>query len=332
MLRQNFTHVSEKAPLNNSGASPRLRHHKKWDDDGVASTVGTIMALMVGMTLLSLFTGQYVPVWMEENEASHMSSAYGQFATLKQAVDMQILAGSLQGTSQVQMFTPVKLGAEGIPMFAAPTIGRLWLYRSNSYNNISFSFNTTVSVVNYTTATGGAIQLEVANRYFTPQKLIYESDALILKQPDGEYMKATPQFLITRAGGNTYIISYTQVDLRGDDTDNTGSGTVGIQTTLRSVTTTTFTNLTDEAVLALPYLYINQTSWFGQTWYSAFNQTLSSSGMRYGIDYDIVSTVKYTKNFDVLTEVSVRINPAAISRFTLRTAIIELSTAEMGAA
>src|SRR5437867_8242758 len=53
------------------------------DEKGVASTVGTIMALLVFLTFLSLIVNQYVPVWMKDSEASHMNGALGQFGGLK---------------------------------------------------------------------------------------------------------------------------------------------------------------------------------------------------------------------------------------------------------
>lgn len=302
------------------------------------------MALMVFLTALSMFTSQYVPVWMEENEASHMATAYGQFAALKQAVDLQILAGTIQGTSPVQMFSPVKLGAEGIPMFASPTPGYLSIYRSLSYDNVSFSFNTSSSrLQNMSYAAGGTIKLSSPNRYYIEQDLAFENDALILKQPDGQYMKATPQFIVTRVG-NQYLISYTQVDLRGDDAEYIGFGTRGVQTLMKSTTTTTYTNLTNESFLGVPaqypYLYINHTTFYERAWNVSFNQTLSNAGLRWGLnlndtntDYTIVSTLKpYADSFETFWEVSIQIKPHLISRFSLTIANIEISTAELGAA
>jgi hypothetical protein len=311
----------------------RLRPHKRWDDEGVASTVGTIMALMVFLAFLSMFTSQYVPVWMEENEASHMSEVYGQFAALKQAVDMQVLAGAIQGTSPIEMFSPVKLGANGIPMFAAPTAGALSINRGGSYNNISFSFSTGTTVTNFTTTSGGTIKLYAGNRYFIPQEVAYENDALILKQSDGQYMKATPQFTVTPSGG-MYQISFTQMDLRGDDINYIGFGTRGIKTSMRSATTTTFTNLTGDIASGArhQWLYINQTTWYEKAWYASFNQTLSTAGLSWGTDYMITSTIRpNTDPIDDFYQISIRIDPSLISRLSLTVANVEVSTAEMGA-
>jgi hypothetical protein len=347
MLRPNFSRTYGCPHLIGSGAdeNTRLKRHKKWNDEGVASTVGTIMAMMVFLAALSMFTSQYVPVWMEENEASHMAGAYGQFAALKQAVDMQVLAGAIQGTANVQMFSPVKLGAEGIPMFAAPTPGYLTISRSNSYDNVSFSFNVSTSmsgfnasasIVDYDMNTGGTIKLYVGNRYYIAQELAFENDALILKQPDGQYMKATPQFTVTGPPGGPYQMSYTQLDLRGDNVNYIGFGTRGIKTIMKSTSTTTFTNLTSEKSIGIPanhpLLYINHTTYYERAWYSIFNQTLSSAGLLWGFDYNITSSVKSAPgSIDVLSEISVQINPNLISRFSLTIANIEISTSEMGA-
>ena len=345
MLSNNFTFNCRKiANCSQSGGSRTgIRRHPSWNDEGVASTVGTIMALMVFLAFLSMFTNQYVPVWMEENEASHMNVVYGQFASLKQATDMQIMAGIIQGSSPIQIFSPVKLGADGIPMFAAPTPGYLSVYRSSSYDNVSFSYDSNASTFSvipnirpHSSHTGGTIKMYAPNRYYVEQELAYENDALILKQPDGQYMKASPQFVVNKAG-SFYHISYGQLDIRGDDNSYVGYGTRGIQTSLKAASSTTFTNLTAGSH---PYLYINHTTWYEGAWNSTFNNTLAEAGMTWGTpsqlaagtaQYTIVSTLLVTDLFDKFYEVSVRIDPDIVSRFTLTVANIEVSTTELGA-
>jgi hypothetical protein len=208
---------------------------------------------------------------------------------------------------------------------------------------VSFSFNTSASVVDYAARTGGAIKLFVENRYYVAQELAFENDALILKQPDGQYMKATPQLTITPSGG-MYQISYTQIDLRGDDVNFIGFGTRGVKTIMKSTSTTTFTNLTGEQSLGIPathpFLYINHTTYYERAWNTSFNQTLSNSGLRWGLDitnpntdYTITRTLKSNPTaINDLWEVSLRIKPDLISRFSLTIANIEISTSELGAA
>src|SRR5207247_9334959 len=62
------------------------------DERAVASTIGTVMALLVFLTFLSVIVNQYVPIWMKDSEASHMNTALGQFGGFKGEVDIQMLA------------------------------------------------------------------------------------------------------------------------------------------------------------------------------------------------------------------------------------------------
>ncbi len=322
----------------------RVKPRKRWNDEGVASTVGTIMALMVFLAFLSMFTNQYIPVWMEENESAHMIIAYGQFSNLKQSIDMQILVGIIHGSSPVSIYTPITLGASGVPIFAAPTAGYLGAYNSISYDNVSFSFNmNNVSVPMIydfrspldTSTLGGTILLEAPNRYYVAQTLAYENDAIILKQADGEHMKSDPQLIVHRSG-NDFDISYTQVDLRGDDSRYVGFGTRGIQTTLGAVSSMTYNTITkvNETNHNVNF-YINHTTRYKNAWYTSFNNTLSSAGMSWGSDFSLhdyfIETINISSDpLHPFATVSLRINPDSISRFTLTTAHIELVTSEAG--
>src|SRR2546422_9796986 len=97
------------------------------DEKGVASTVGTIMALLVFLTFLSMIVNQYVPVWMKDSEAAHSNSALGQFGALKGAIDLQILSAQMARSDYVPVTaaSAITIGAEGVPIFASPSIGTL---------------------------------------------------------------------------------------------------------------------------------------------------------------------------------------------------------------
>ena len=230
----------------------RLTRRLSWDDEGVASTIGTIMSLMIFLTFLSMFMNQYVPIWMEDNEASHMNNVEGQFANLKQSIDMQILAG-LMGNYEVTLYTPITLGAQGIPMFAAPTMGQLSTNPDQSNTSASISFVYAIDGVNYTInpSSSGNIKLIVPNRYFVPQTIVYENDAIILTQNEGELIKAPPQ-LNLRKEGTRYNMAFTMISIVSDNQTYNGFDNRGVTTYLRSAVTTTyedynvFMNVTDD--------------------------------------------------------------------------------------
>src|SRR6266571_1420602 len=103
-----------------SGESMRvLIRELRSDERGVASTVGTIMALLVFLTFLSLIVNQYVPVWMKDSEAAHMNTALGNFGSLKGAIDLQVLASQ---------------AARNAGVFYIPTTG-IYIMQLKLYNN-----------------------------------------------------------------------------------------------------------------------------------------------------------------------------------------------------
>src|SRR5437879_1463520 len=185
------------------------------DEEGVAATVGTIMALLVFLTFLSLIVNQYVPVWMKDSEASHMNGALGQFGGVKGAIDLQILAAEAARTSgthyiPVTASSAVNLGVDGVPIFSAPTIGALQAIPDAGSFSIQFSYipnkavPSQVATVNETSS--GAIQLSVGNRYYIAPTMAYDNGAVIRYQSDGQTIRAQPTFVVVKTN-NTLDVS-----------------------------------------------------------------------------------------------------------------------------
>jgi len=253
-----------------------IAHKLKWDDEGVASTVGTIMALLIFLTFLSMIINHYVPVWMKDTESSHMNVAYGQFGNLKQNIDIQALFASmseLTGERYVPtvIFNPITLGVDGVPIFSAPTIGDLnadqdlnpwnvWFeYYPSKFSNINHIVNETAK---------GAINLEVRNRYFVPQTLVYENGAVIRVQNDGMILRAEPGFEV-RIINNTEEITMVLVSLLGSG-GMQGTTTEGVHTKVVSAST-------DDYKRVFTDVYINHTSPYGLAWYAFYNKTLNDA-------------------------------------------------------
>src|SRR5947209_19573449 len=66
------------------------------DERAVASTIGTVMALLVSLTFPSAIVNQYVPIWLRDSEASHMNTAPGQSGAAKGDTDLQTLAAQAE--------------------------------------------------------------------------------------------------------------------------------------------------------------------------------------------------------------------------------------------
>ena len=258
-----------------------IRRDLRRDERGVASTVGTIMALLVFLTFLSLIVNQYVPVWMKDSEAAHMDTGVGQFAGIKGAIDFQVL-GALMARNAGSFFIPspastsVTLGVDGVPIFSSPTTGTLNSLPDAGAWTVAFQYSINVNGLftysNVYQNSSGQIDLNVANRYYPPGDVVYENGAVIRSQPDGQIVRAAPIF----QAGITSSQTATNLTVAFELVSLYGSGSMA-GTTTQIVDTKVFgVDQQDYAPLSKD-LYINHTSSYGLAWFNFFNSTLSSS-------------------------------------------------------
>lgn len=196
--------------------------------------IGTILALTVILGFISMIVLYWVPVAMEDNEASHMRTVMDQFSKMKNTIDNQIL------TNDVDIkYTPVKLGAEGFPMFERETQSQLNLQPYGEQTKIIFEDSG-----EYLEETAsGSIELEALNRYYPKQTIIYENGAVILYQKSGDIMKIEPNFQVEMAPSGV-IISTTLISLLHESEEGIGGiGTVGVSTRLLYVDEWTYDSL-----------------------------------------------------------------------------------------
>ena len=263
----------------------------------MASTVGTIMALLVFLTFLSLITNQYVPVWMKDSEAAHMGEALGQMGNFKSEIDLQILAAQ---TAQLvnrhyipaTAFSSIKLGVDGVPIFSSPTLGELTINQAEAPWTIWYRYtisgnNTTVPEA--TCACGGSIRLEAFNRFFVRGSIVYENGALIRSQFDGQIVKGDPSFqtIVTNTSAQ---VDFTLIQLFGSGAF-VGVGAEGLQARVISVDLQEYANIQTD-------IFVNHTTFYGPAWYRFFNTTLAAA---YGITANLYKTnplFQLTQDFD----------------------------------
>ncbi len=327
---------------NNKGHNiKRLTRRLSWDDEGVSSTIGTIMAMMIFLTFLSMFMNQYVPIWMEDNEATHMNDVEGEFATLKHSINIQILAG-MMGKYDVSLYSPVTLGAQGIPMFAAPTMGQLSVNPdpADSKSEINWVYNVTGASSPedgnrmFWSNSSGMVRLLVPNRYFVIQTMVYENDAIILSQKEGELVKAPPQITF-RQEGSRYNMVITQISMIGNNQTFNGFDNRGITTYLRSATTATYDDVDSTASVPTDaltgWIYVNQTTHYGSAWYSYLNNTMAKYNFADGTEYTLTKNWINTTYDDDPTEiVSLGINSDKISALTINQAYFNVVIGDSG--
>jgi hypothetical protein len=265
--------------------SSRLSFLKK-DRQGVASTIGTIMALLVFLAFMALITNNYVPAWMLDNERSHMNQSIDQFGELKGKVDGMINQQRVTGDNSMKMYAPITMGAQGVPLFASPTIGLLNYVPQGSNMtgvHVQFSYVSTTSTIPVDVVGGGKVELYVPNRYYVQQWVGYENGAIIVKQEVGQTIRAYPNLDIAKEG-NRINVAFTEVDLIGINQSRTGSDSVGFSLDLIYIDAQTYTAGGD-----LKW-HLTVTTTYGEAWSSYFNETLAKAGLVPSTDYTLLTT------------------------------------------
>jgi hypothetical protein len=249
-----------------------IRRDLRRDERGVASTVGTIMALLVFLTFLSLIVNQYVPVWMKDSEAAHMDGAVGQFADLKSAIDFEAL-GALMAQNAGTVFVPsttstsVTLGVDGVPIFSSPSTGALASNPDQGNWTVWFQYQINGVTTTVSQSASGQVDLNVQNRYYPVGDIVYENGAVIRSQPDGQVVRGSPTFQVSKSGSNINV-AFELVNLYG-------SGSAA-GTTVQIINTKVFAINQQTYNLTTP-LYVNHTSAFALGWFNFFNASLSTS-------------------------------------------------------
>ncbi|MEM2838721.1 MAG: hypothetical protein QXE18_01320 [Thermoplasmata archaeon] len=308
----------------------KIKRKKSWDDEGVAATVGTILSLMVFLTGLGMFTNQYVPIWMEDNESSHMNTVISQFSMLKAGIDLQILTAMESGeVSSAPIYTPFKLHADGIPVFASPTVGLLALSTDSAYGYPSFTirFNYTVgSALNYELnasnggKTGGSLEFDGMNRFYVKQTVAYENGAIILNQTNGEIVLSGMSIRVVKSGGDL-MVKVTQVSLTGINKSLGGFGTKSVTSVLEYANYGKFLK-SDGSTLS--FIMITK---YGNAWEKYFKDMRSTNTA--GISESDWSITKTSFTADGQTYYRIVVSLNGITSLEYTKAIVSMTMAEI---
>ena len=303
-----------------------IKKSPRWDDDeGVAATVGTIMSLLVFLTFMGVFTNQFIPVWMGDNESAHMSDAIEQILALKADVDGLITDYSDSLIAPTPLVIPVTLSAQGIPVFAAPTSGVLSYNPEYTYGRPSMNVSYTSELEADDGHSGGQLKLYCPNRYYVEQSLIYESGAVILNQSDGEFILAGVQ-LSVQDYNNNLVLKMTQVTFEGTNKTIGGVGTKTVHADLMFASTIEYTSSPAHEVT------ITIVTQHGLAWANYFKRTLNASqaDLTYGVDFTVPNPTYYDVpgTLDDYYIVTVTISDVGVFYHTKAT--VQISLGELG--
>lgn len=255
---------------------------RKWrrgDREAVASVIGTIFALMIFLSLLTLLVTAFVPSWEKSNEQDFLNTAIFQMGQVKGG-NMDLI-GSADGNTRYVSFN---MAPSKVPLFGKNYLGQLD-YRSSGGNvssmNISFSSNG----IALSTESTGSISYRLINAY-SNQQVVYQHGAVILVSIDGSernsVFKSAPPISYTSNGNGTYNLRVSQIDFVGTNVILPSSGTVGVSLTLTEPATQQ-THMVNGGAVTLRWVSQDTAAW--AQWAESFG----------------IGSVNYTPGSDTVT-------------------------------
>jgi hypothetical protein len=228
---------------------------------------------------------------MEDSESNHIELATSQLSGFKTTMDNQMMFAEILSLSQIEfesipVYTAVKLGSDGVPVFAAPTQGELGINPNKGEITIELLDEPGNQTESVSRTTSGNIELRVPNRYYVPQTLIYENGAILRRQSDGEVVIAEPHMTIANrsSGSNeSYDVSINLMWLFGTGSAS-GSNVEGINSKLIGMDLLVFNEINSS-------IYINHTSDYGNAWYNFYNSTLRDAYTPNSVIYTEIGTI-----------------------------------------
>ena len=189
--------------------------------------VGTLLSLLVFLALFGIFITQFLPLWMNENEAQFTGQTQASFAGLKSDVDLQATLGA-----PAVMATPFTMASEGVPLLAQPTPGVLSFIPAQPgvYANVSVNPGPANSHAFFQNLSLGVVQMTLANRYYSPQTFEFEDDAVIQSQSAVSQIVLYPPSLAVNATGTQVGVTLTLLQLAGNASQTVSTGTQEVYT------------------------------------------------------------------------------------------------------
>jgi len=281
-------------------AQARRRYHRARRLDrsprGVAAVVGTLLALLVFFALFGIFLTEYLPLWMSDNESAFTSDAAASLALFKSNVDAQY---ALDGPTIYSTAFP--LSSDGVPLLAQPTEATLILlppscptsfYGNGTPQTVSscvferqaFTAGAAASKenspVNETTTTA-VLEMQLPNRYFSPQTFFFEDDAIVQSQGGGHAAIIGPPPLTISKTGSNVSVTTSYVELYGNSTVVIGQGSEEVYSQLVTDQFTTSNHrFLGASGAAVPFNYTFQVGTRNPcSWFYYFTNLTTASGL-----------------------------------------------------
>jgi hypothetical protein len=267
------------------------------------AVVGTLLSLLVFLSLFGTFLTFYLPLWMTDNESSFTAGVATSLAELQSNMVLQAQTGGPPTLS-----TPFTMSSDSVPLLSVPTTGTLFILPRTPGASVSLSIpNFLTANTPYKQTFGGSLgtmQISLPNRYYSPQIFELENGAIIQSEGDTNQLIAYPPIFELQKLGGSLDLTLMLTQVYGNATRLTSPGTIEVYSTLLGTTQTLRNNNTG----AVASLFLNITTHYPCAWSTFFTQsravanvTASQMAVTYSAGYTpCTATSGLAKNVNVL--------------------------------
>lgn len=275
------------------GARARFRRLRK-NRRGLVAVVGTLLSLLVFLSLFGTFLTFYLPLWMADNEANFTSDVAASMAELQSNVQLQVATGNPPVLS-----TPFTMSSESVPLLSVPTTGTLSFLPRSPGASVSLSIpNFLTPKTPYVQNFGGSLgtmQVTLPNRYYSPEVFNYEDGAVIQYEGDTNQIIAYPPIFYLDKVGASLDLTLELIQMYGNATRLTSPGTIQVYSTLLGASQVLKNNNT----VSVAALYLNVTTHYPCAWSNFFTQSRTLAGVN-----STQMGITYTSGYTPCTSVS----------------------------
>ncbi|MCI4352201.1 MAG: hypothetical protein L3K14_02275 [Thermoplasmata archaeon] len=232
------------------------------------AVVGTLLSLLVFLSLFGTFLVFYLPLWMSDNESNFTSGVTASLAQLQS--NMQLQAGT--GSPPI-LSTPFTMSSDAVPLLSVPTTGTLAFLPRTPGASVTLSIPGFLSAGKpYVQNFGGSLGtmlLTLPNRYYTPENFQLEDGAVIQTEGDTNQLIAYPPIFSLVKTGTALSLNLMLVQMYGNATRLTSPGTIEVYSQLLGSTQTLKNNNT----ATVASLFLNVTTHYPCAWTNFFTQS-----------------------------------------------------------
>ncbi len=245
----------------------RFRKHRR----GLVAVVGTLLSLLVFLSLFGTFLTFYLPLWMSDNEATFTGGVSASLAQLQSNMVLQAETGAPPVLS-----TPFTMSSAAVPLLSVPTTATLGFLPRTAGSSVSLV--TSPNFLNasykylYKQNLGGSLGtllLSLPNRYFSATNFELEDGAVIQTQGDTNQLVAYPPIFELQKTGPELSLTLMLVQMFGNATRLTSPGTIEVYSTLLGETQTLRNNNSG----VVTSFFLNITTHYPCAWTTFFTQS-----------------------------------------------------------